>query len=330
MKMGLLRYLPAAVVLAGMLGWATLAIYFSALPAAIRSGGALLFAIGSIAVLFLVRPRRRGIFIFCSMFAPVVIAWLAMDPSHERTWQADVALLPHGTMRGDVLTLENIRNIDYRSETDYDVNYYSKTYDLKQLRSMDLFLSDWGLKSIVHTMVSFGFEDGSYLCVSVETRKEVGEAYSNLKGFFRQYELIYVVADERDLIRLRTNYRVGETVYLYRFSGVSRDLIRAVFVDYITYINRLYERPEWYNSLTTNCTSQIRGHIYPHARKIWWDWRLLVNGFVDELAYETGVLDRSLPFAELKAKSIINARARKADQDPLFTLRIREGLPGME
>jgi hypothetical protein len=317
------------LAVAGMLGWATLAIYFSALPPAIRTGAAVSFAICAMVVLVAVRPLRKGGVVFCLMFMLVVIGWLAMEPSHERNWQPDVALLPYATIEGDLLTMHNVRNIDYRSETDYDVAYYTKTYDLKKLRSFDLFLSDWGLNTIVHTLVSFGFEDGSYLCISVETRKEVGETYSNLKGFFRQYELIYVVADERDLIRLRTNYRVGETVYLYRFAGVPLETVSAVLLDYVRYINRLYERPEWYNALTANCTSQIRGHTRPYAHKVWWDWRLLANGYVDELAYEVGSLDRSVPFAELKAKSVINDRAIRADRDPLFSRRIREGLPGM-
>lgn len=327
--MGRVTFFIGALAVAGMLGWATLAIFFSALPPLIRIGAAVAFVICSVVVLVVLRPFSKGLLVFSLLFTLVLTGWLAMEPSHERNWQPDVALLPHATIEGDMLTMHNVRNIDYRSETDYDIAYYSKTYDLRKLRSFDLFLSDWGLKTIVHTLVSFGFEDGSYLCISVETRKETGETYSNLKGFFRQYELIYVVADERDLVRLRTNYRVGETVYLYRFTGVPLEVVSAVLLDYVRYINRLYERPEWYNALTANCTSQIRGHTRPYAHKVWWDWRLLANGYVDELAYEIGSLDRSVPFAELKAKSVINDRARRADRDPLFSRRIREGLPGM-
>ncbi|MCB2173694.1 DUF4105 domain-containing protein [bacterium] len=322
-------YLIAVFAIAGMLGWATLAIYFSALPPAVRIGAAVLFVICSMFVLAVLRPIKKGVLVFCSFFMLVMIGWLAMEPSHERNWQSDVSFLPHATFEGDMLTMHNIRTIDYRSETDYDLAYYNKTYDLKKLRSLDLFLSDWGLKIIVHTLVSFGFEDGSYLCISVEARKEEGETYSNLKGFFRQYELIYVVADERDLVRLRTNYRVDESVYLYRFTGVPQDVVSEVLVDYVRYINELYEQPQWYNALTANCTSQIHGHTRPYARKVWWDWRLLANGYVDELAYDAGVLDRSLPFAELKERSVINDRARRADSDLLFSRRIREGLPGM-
>ncbi len=233
------------LLLIPMITWGTLAISFSYLPSALRFTGAGLFLAAAIAVLLLLRPRRKGVMAFLGLFAVVLIGWLSMQPSNDRNWQPDVAVLPYATADGDAITTHNVRNCDYRTETDYTIDYYDKTYDLAGLRSFDLFLSDWGLSTIVHTLVSFGFDDGSYLCVSIETRKEVGEAYSSLKGFFRQYELIYVVGDERDLIRSRTNYREGdgETVYLYRLQGASLDVARQVFLDYIGYINRLRERP---------------------------------------------------------------------------------------
>lgn len=327
--MKILGYVVLWVLLLGTLAWGTLAIYYSYLPDPSRYGGACLFPLVSAAVLLFVRPRRRGVAVFAGIFAVVLIGWLSMEPSNDRNWQPDVAVLPYATVAGDTITVHNIRNCDYRTETDYTVQYYDKTFELSKLRSFDLFLSDWGLKTIVHTLVSFGFEDGSYLCISIETRKEVGEEYSSIRGFFRQYEIIYVVADERDLVRLRSNYRQGETVYLYRLKGSSLEVARQIFLDYIRYINSLKEIPEWYNALTGNCTTEIRGHTRPYAGKVWWDWRLLANGYIDELAYEVGVLDTSLPFQELKQQSIINGRAKAADKDPAFSARIREGLPGM-
>lgn len=312
-----------------MAAWGTLAIYYSYLPGTLRYVCSALFPLVSVGVLLLVRPRRKGLGIFTVLFAVVLTGWLLMKPSNERNWQPDVSVAPNATMEGERITVHNIRNCDYRTETDFTVGYYDKTYDLSKLRSFDLFLSDWGLKTIVHTLVSFGFDDGSYLCISIETREEVGEEYSSIKGFFRQYELIYVVADERDLVRLRTNYRQGETVYLYRIQGESLQVLREILLDYFTHINRLKIEPEWYNALTGNCTTQIRGHTRPYAGKVWWDWRILANGYIDELAYEVGVLDRSLPFQELKQRSIINGRARAADQGLAFSKLIREGLPGM-
>ncbi|KAB2889824.1 MAG: DUF4105 domain-containing protein [Desulfobulbaceae bacterium] len=317
-------------VIAVSLAWGTAAIAFSPLPAQIRPWLVWGFPFVSLAVLILVRPRRKALLCYCLLFILVLSAWLSMQPSNHRNWQADVAELPYGVIDGDRITIHNIRNIDYRTETDYTVRHYDRTFHLSQLRSIDLFLSDWGLKTIVHTILSFGFADGSYLCVSVETRKEVGEEYSAVRGFFRNYELTYVVADERDLIRLRTNYRKGETVYLYRLGGSPPAVAREIFLDYVRYINRLRERPEWYNALLGNCTTQIRGHTRPYAGKVWWDWRLLANGYVDEMAYEIGVLDQSLPFAELKQRSVINPKALAAGSDPDFSRRIREGLPGMD
>jgi len=317
-------------LIAVSLAWGTAAIAFSPLPAQFRPWLTWGFPLFSLAVLLLVRPRRRALLCYCLLFLLLLSGWLAMAPSNDRNWQPDVATLPYGVIDGNRVTIHNIRNIDYRTETDYTVRHYDRTFDLSQLRSIDLFLSDWGLKTIVHTILSFGFADGSYLCISVETRKEVGEEYSALRGFFRNYELTYVVADERDLIRLRTNYRKGESVYLYRLGGSPPAVVREIFLDYVRYINRLRERPEWYNALLGNCTTQIRGHTRPYAGKVWWDWRLLANGYVDEMAYEIGVLDRSLPFAELKQRSLINRRALAAGSDPEFSRRIREGLPGMD
>src|SRR5262249_34941286 len=160
---------------------------------------------------------------------------------------------------------------------------------------------------IAHTILSFGFDDGRYLAISIETRKEKGEEYSAVAGFFRRYELIYVVADERDVIRLRTNYR-GEDVYLYRIRGTPATL-RAVLLDYAGRIDGLQDRPEWYNALTQNCTTAIPRH---HGTRSWRNWRLLANGYLDELAYEIGAIDTAQPFAELRARSHVNERARSA------------------
>jgi len=325
-----LRYIVLSILLATMTAWGVLAIYFSYLPDSIRVYLAGLFAVCSIAALLFIRPRRSGIVIFLGVFAMVLAGWLSMKPSHDRNWQPDLARLPYATMDGDAITIHNIRNCDYRTETDFTVRYEDRTYDLSRLTSFDLFLSDWGLNTIVHTLVSFGFADGRYLCISIETRKEVGEAYSTIKGFFRQYELIYVVADERDLIRLRTNYRTGETVYLYRLKPASPEVLKQIFLDYIRYINGLKQKPEWYNALTGNCTTEIRGHTRPYARRVNWDWRILANGYVDELIYEKGAMDTSLPFEEIKQRSIINAKAKAADRDPDFSGLIRQGLPGMD
>jgi hypothetical protein len=304
-----------------------MSLYYSGLPSVLPSVAAVGFVLGSLIIFVLAGTRKKAVTLFAVLFVLVLVAFFLKKPSNERNWQPDLALLPYATIEGNSVTIHNIRNCDYRSETDFTVQYYDKSFNLDTLTSVDLFLVDWGLKSLVHTMLSFGFDDRDYIAVSIEARKEQGEGYSTIQGFFRQYELTYVVADERDVIRLRTNYRQGETVYLYRIQG-NKELFRQVFLDYLHSINQLKEKAEWYNALLTNCMTQLRGHTQPY-HKVSWDWRLLANGYAEELAYEKGALDTSLPFAELKKISIINPKAKEADQDPDFSQRNREKLPGI-
>jgi hypothetical protein len=312
---------------AGLTLWCVGAIYYSNLPAAwMRTGGAVVFALGTIILFILVQPRWRAWRIFLAAFAGIVVWFLLIPPSNDRDWRPDVAVLPYAEINGDTITVHNIRNCDYRSETDYTVRHYDRTFDLAKLESVDLYVIYWGSPMIAHTMLSFGFAGGDYLCFSIETRNQKGQGYSAIKGLFRQFEITYVVADERDLVRLRTNFR-GEQVYLYRLKG-NPAVARSVLLDYFKEINHLKEQPEWYNAISDNCTTSIRKHTYPYTKKVRWDWRILINGYVDELAYEAGSLDHSLPFPELKARSLINDRAKAADDDPDFSARIRQGLPG--
>jgi uncharacterized protein DUF4105 len=316
-----------AVILCCLIAWGALAIYYSNLsPPALRTGLSLAFVLGAAAGLLFVRPRRRAVYGFLLVFAGLLLWWLSIPPSQDRDWQPDVAVLPSATIEGDQVTIHNIRNLDYHSETDYTVRYYDKTFQLSQLRTVDLFLSYWGSPSIAHTIMSFGFAGDQYVAISIETRKEKGEDYSTIKGFFKQYELIYVVADERDLVRLRTNYR-GEDVYLYRLHGPP-EVARQLFLAYVRDVNRLAEHPAWYNALTENCTTAIYRLARPYAVRSWWSWKLLVNGHLDELMYENGAVDRSLPFTEFKARSRINERAMAANDAPDFSQKIRAGLPG--
>ncbi len=319
-----------ALVLIACMG--ALAIYFSPLPDSLRMLAAGLFALAALALILSglrkKKPRAWGAFLV--LFALVFAAWwLLIPPSNDRNWQPDVAVLPWAEIQGDLVTVHNIRNVDYHSETDYRVRHYDRRFDLRGLQSVDLFLVYWGSPSIAHTMLSFGFEDGGFLCFSIETRKEVGEEYSAVKGFFKQFELTYVVADERDVVRLRSNYRSGEEVYLYRLK-MPTDFARQVLLDYLREVNSLRENPEWYRAMLTNCTTSILRHTTPFNPDARFDWRLIANGYLDEMLYERGRLDRSLPFAQLKRKSLINRRAKAADQADDFSRLIRVGLPGME
>ena len=193
--------------------------------------------------------------------------------------------------------------------------------------SAHLFLVYWGSPNIAHTMLSFGFKDGNYVCFSIETRKEKGEEYSPVKGFFRQYEQLYVVADERDVVRLRTNYR-KEDVYLYRLQ-IPPAFSRKVFLDYLGTVNSLYQQAEWYNALTANCTTSIRQHTVPYNPDAKFDWRIIVNGYLDEMIYQRGLVVTNLSFAELKQRSYINPKAQATTPEQDFSLQIRQGIPGI-
>jgi hypothetical protein len=314
-----------APLLCGAVGWASLALWFDG-PASRPLAGTLVggFVLAVVAVLTFVRPRRRGLVVVGGLWVLVLGWWLLIPPRNDRDWQPDVARLPTVEFRGDVVTVHNVRNFEYRSETDFTERWEDRRLDLSRLRGVDLFLSFWGPTLIAHTIVSWEFDDGQHLAVSIETRKERGESYSALRGFFRQYELYYVVADERDLVGLRTNYR-GEQVFLYRLRGTPA-LARALLLSYLGEVNRLAARPKWYNAFSHNCTTTIRFHVKQAAVHNPWDWRILVNGKADELLYHRGTIDTSLPFAEVRARSDITAKAKAADQEPDFSQRIREGL----
>jgi hypothetical protein len=316
-------------VFPAMLCWGTMAIVCSNITPVLRSAAVGAFCTAALISVFF--PRRdgwkAGCFLF--VFSLVLAWWLALSPGNDRDWQPDAATLSFAAVTGDIVTIHNIRNFDYRRENDYVVRHYDRTFDLRSLRSMDLFLVDWGLPHIAHTMLSFGFDGGEYVCFSIEVRKEKKERYSAIKGFFKQYELMYVVAAERDVVRLRANYRKGEDVYLYRLK-VPPELIRKILLDYLRTVNGLKERPEWYNALTGNCTTGIWKHIAPQYPKAKFDWRLLASGHADEMAYELGVLDRTFPFRELRRRSLINARSKAAGNRGRFSELIRHGLPGFE
>jgi hypothetical protein len=317
------------VVVLGATIWAGLAIYFSDLPGeALRLGLAAAFALGMLGAFLLMRNRRRALAGFAAAFAAVLLWWLSIEPSNERDWQADVAVLPYATRDGDLVTLHNVRNFDYRSsDQDFAPRYDDGTFDLRELDAVDLIAVYWMGDAIAHIMVSFDFA-GDHVAISIETRKEKGEAYSSIAGFFKRYELIYIVGDERDLIRVRSNYRrPEELVYLYR-TRMNHDNARRLFLEYVDEINQLKERPAFYNTLTTNCTTDVWSLARAlSTNQVPLDWRVLLSGHFPAYAYDLGSLDTRLPFPELKTRSLINEKAHAADQDPEFSRRIRAGLP---
>ena len=307
---------------------ATLAIYYSNLPnQTLRTIAAGAFALGTL-VTFIIFPRRLRTVLFFLAAVTIVATWWSLIPaSNDRDWNPEVARTPYATINGDLVTIHGVRNFDYRTEMDFTPRWEERTYDLRKLDSVDLVATYWAGKAIAHIMLSFGFGGKDYVTFSIETRKERDESYSTIAGFFRQYELVYVVADERDVIRVRTTYRQPqEDVYVYRVRTPLKN-IRRVFMEYIKTINDLRDEPQFYNTLTTNCTTSILLHTRVNPESPPMSWKILLSGYMPEYLYELGRIDRSRPFVELEKLSHVNARAKAADRDPAFSQRIREGLP---
>jgi hypothetical protein len=318
----ILCWVLVAPLLVASLAWACAALFFDG---PFSGWLAAVFACAAAITLGWVRPFWKSLSLLAVLFLAVLFWWLSIEPSNDREWLPDVAHLPTAKIDGDLVTIENVRNFAYRSESDYDEHWEERTYDLSKLKGVDMFLIYWGSPWIAHTIMSWEFEDGPPLAISIETRKEVGEAYSAVRGFFRQFELYYVVSDERDVIRLRTNFR-GEEVFLYHLN-VKPEVERNVLLAYLEEINGLALKPRWYNALRYNCTTAIRHHVQSVGARNPFNWRILLNGHLDELGYERGTIDTSLPFDELRKRSNITERAKAIGEGADFSARIRDGLP---
>jgi Domain of unknown function (DUF4105) len=307
--------------------WGFGAVWFDGAFGAGNKLAAILLAAAFALVLIFVRPFWRKLGIFIALLVGLLGWWLSLSPTNEADWQPDVAQLAWADVQGDEVAFHNIRNCDYRTETNDTPHWETRTVRLSQITGIDLAIDYWGSPWIAHPIVSFQFADAPPLCFSIETRKKAGQTYSTIGGLYRQFELIYIVADERDVIRVRTNYRM-ENIYLYR-TTISPAQARQRFLEYIHSLNALRNKPRWYNAITTNCTTSIRTQQPPNER-LPWDWRILLNGKGDELMYERHLLvTDGLPFAELKTRSLIDARARAANDSPDFSKQIRKDLPGM-
>ena len=316
------------LVVSGMTAWVAGAIYYGEVGGPRARGALAAGFVAATALAFLLLPRRRRTLVgFLVVFAMVVVWWLRISPSNDRDWQTEVSVTPWAEISGDRVTIHGVRNFDYRTETDFLARWEERTYDLQTLDSADFIAVYWAGPAIAHIIVSFGFGGTDYLAISMETRKERDEEYSALAGFFKQYELVYVVADERDVIRVRTTYRrPQEDVYVYHVR-TPRENIRRVFLDYLKGMNDLRSHPEFYNTLITNCTTGVAMHTRVNPESPPMSWKVLLSGYIPEYLYKLERLDTRRPFAELRLMSNVNRRAHAADQDPAFSQRIREGLP---
>jgi hypothetical protein len=320
-----------AGVAIGAAGWVGLAIWYTfPIDATLRgiiSGG---YGVLMLGCLFLCLKNRRLAWLSLPVllsFSAMLVWWSTIVPRNDRAWPDHVAKPAVAEIQGDLITVRNIRNFKYRSEADYTPRWYDKTFDLRQLDSLDLIAVYWMGDAIAHTFLSFGFGD-ERLAISIETRMETGEEYSALAGFFRRYELFYVVASENDLIGLRTTYRdPQEDVFIYRVT-TEKQKIRKLFMQYVGKINQMNETPAFYNTAMTNCTTNIVTHVKAFNDQVPFSWKMVLTGYFPELLYDRGRLDQSLSFADLREQSLVNRQSQAADGMPEFSRLIRAGLPG--
>ncbi|HEY0179824.1 MAG TPA: DUF4105 domain-containing protein [Dokdonella sp.] len=317
-----------AIVLAA--AWGAFALAFQAPGGRVGRdvAVALWIAFSAAALGFARRRRRLAPAVFAAAFGLLLLWWHSIAPSNGRLWADDVARTARGSVVGDRVVIDDVRDFEWRSDTDYTARWQTRSYDLRRLRSVDLILSYWGGPAIAHMIVSFGFDDDRYVAFSVEVRREKTEAYSEIGGFFKQFEIAVIAADERDVVRVRTNVR-GEDDYLYRVK-LAPAAMRALFAAYVEEANRLAREPRFYDTVTANCTTLVYHMMQQIVGRIPFDHRLLLTGYLPEYVYALGALDTRYPLATLRAFGRITERARAADASPTFSTDIRAGIPPLD
>ena len=318
--------LAVAVLLIGV--WCSIAIWYrypgGEAVRGLLAAATLAFAVVVVACLATTR-RWLALAVYAASFALFLAWWTTITPTNDRNWTPDVARTVTATIDGDRLVVKNVRNFTWRSDTDFDQRWEQRTYNLSRLTNVDLIMSYWMGEAIAHTIVSFGFDDGARLAFSIETRKEIGESYSSVAGFFKQFELAVVASDERDVVRVRSNVR-GEDVRIYRLRMPPANA-RVLLREYVEEANDLARQPRFYNTLTANCTNLVFDMVRVIHPGLPLDIRVLLSGYLPNYAYDLGATDTSVSFERLREIAKIHDNAVQADTDPLFSARIREGIP---
>lgn len=265
-------------------------------------------------------PRQEAMFPTLKLNDDLV---KSLKASNNRDWIPEQAVLPSADIQDSEVTVHNIRDCHWRSADDVAVAHYDKTFDLDKLTSVDFIVVPFNEEpSVAHTMLSFGFEDGEHVALSIEIRRERGEAYSAIKGFFQQYEIMYLLASERDVIQRRVSCDLTD-VYVYRTTATPKQG-RELFLDVMRRVNKLEKLPEFYDTLTNNCTTNIRSHInHLKPGEIPYDYRVLLPGYSDALAYDLGLIEHHGSFEETRLRAKVNYQAYLYRDDPAFSQRIR-------
>lgn len=271
---------------------------------------------------------KRILYFFLILITLITILFtivhFSTNPSNNRNWNGDQTILATAEIKDNLVSIRNIRHFTYASTTSYTPNYYDKTFDLNKLKKVWYVVEPFsGIPGSAHTFLSFEFEGDQFLSISVEIRKEKGEAYHPVEGLFNKYELMYVIADERDVIKLRSNYR-KDLVYLYPAKATTAKA-RELFLSMINRANELNQHPEFYNTVTNTCTTNIVSHInkVTPKRVPFFNLRVLLPANSDKLAYELGLIDTELSFDEARKRYFINDRAMKYADDEDFSVKIR-------
>jgi uncharacterized protein DUF4105 len=324
----LLRVLLSALVIAPLSAWSALALWFRfPAPAPFRAAAAVAFAILGLATIAALFFRRGGIAlaVLAIAFAALVVWWNTIKPPLDGDWAPDVARQTTGAIKGDILTLSDVRDFDWRTDSDFTERWSERAYDLSKLKTLDLFLAYWAGPEMAHVIMSFGFEDGEFLAWSVEVRRERNGEFSPVADAFKNHTLVYLATTERDSVRLRTNVR-GEDVRLYRLN-TPPDQARALLKEYVSESTALSQQPKFYNSITANCATVVFKLARAAGATLPFDWRLIVNGFLPGYLYDRRAVVTTMPLSELMERARVSEKARAADRSPDFSQAIRVGAP---
>jgi Domain of unknown function (DUF4105) len=296
---------------------------------ALKALSVFLWAALSLTLLFALWQGRTAVSLvaFALAFGALLIWWQRIAPTNDRIWADDVAQMTTGTVDGNRVTLSNVRDFDWRSNTDYTQRWETRSYDLDRLNSVDMIMSYWTGPAIAHMLMSFGFDDGAHVVFSVEIRREKRSGFSEIGGFFKEFELSIIAADERDVVRVRTNVR-GEDDYLYRVR-MPISAMRSLFLGYVNEANSLVRTPRFYNTITINCTTLVYHMMQRIVGYLPLDYRLILSGYLPEYVYRVGGLDQRYSLQELRVRGRITDRARAADRSDSFSADIRRGIPAI-
>jgi hypothetical protein len=321
----------ALLIVSVLAAWGCLALWYQV------PGGRVLKSVSvaawgalSLAMLIMLGQNRLapGLLGFTVAFGALLAWWHSLMPSNDRVWADDVAEMTTGAVEGSRVTLHNVRNFDWCSNSEYTRRWESRSYDLQRLDCVDMILSYWSTKAIAHVLISFGFNDGDHVAFSVEIRRRRGDGFSEIGGFFKKFELSVIAADERDVIRVRTNVR-GEDDYLYRIR-LPVPAMRSLFLAYVEQANCLAVTPRFYNTISVNCTTLVYHMVKHIVGYLPWDYRLLLSGYLPAYVYRIGGLDTRYTLKELRAFGRITERAKKSNRSATFSADIRQGVPRVE